>query len=105
MQYATVHTVVRKRRVNSGRSARGRPARRLTGCTIGARSRPVQYRCSACHTAFESAEPPHECPHCHAEAGLEAAHATPLPMKLFGLLLGAVIVTSLLGALYGRFAG
>jgi hypothetical protein len=65
----------------------------------------VQYHCSACHTAFESAEPPEACPHCHAEAGLEAAHAVPLPMKLFGLLLATVIVTSMLGAVYGLTAG
>ncbi len=65
----------------------------------------MQYRCSACHTAFDAASEPHECPHCHAEAGLEPQHAVPMPMKLFGILLGAVIVTSLVGALYGRFAG
>jgi hypothetical protein len=65
----------------------------------------VQYRCSQCHTAFESAAPPHECPVCHAEAGLEQAHAVPLPMKLFGVLLAAAIVTSFVGTLYGRFAG
>ncbi|MBC8067733.1 MAG: hypothetical protein IAG13_05310 [Deltaproteobacteria bacterium] len=65
----------------------------------------MQYHCSACHTAFESAELPHACPHCRAEAGLEQVHATPMPMKLFGVLLGIVVVTSFVGALYGRFAG
>ena len=65
----------------------------------------MQYRCSACHTAFASDQHPEACPHCHAEAGLEPAHAVPIPMKLFAALLGAVIVTSLLGSVVARFAG
>ncbi len=62
----------------------------------------MQIHCSNCHTVFESAEPPRECPHCHAEAGLERRVATPLPVKLFGALLACVITAALVGSVLGR---
>jgi uncharacterized paraquat-inducible protein A len=62
----------------------------------------VRIHCSNCHTVFESAETPTECPHCHAEAGLERQVATPLPVKLFGALLACVIVASLVGSVLGH---
>lgn len=65
----------------------------------------MEYRCSACHTAFEADAAPHACPKCRAEAGLEPHHAVPVPMKLFGLLLGSVLLSSLAGGVLGLLAG
>jgi uncharacterized paraquat-inducible protein A len=65
----------------------------------------VQYRCSSCHLAFDSAEEPETCPRCHAEAGLELQVAVPLAVKLFGALLACLITASLVGGLIGRLAG
>jgi uncharacterized paraquat-inducible protein A len=61
-------------------------------------------RCSRCHHQFET-ESPGACPRCNAEAGLEAEHGVPVPMRLFGLLLGAVIVAAASGGLLSRLAG
>ncbi|MBK6916069.1 MAG: hypothetical protein IPH07_01585 [Deltaproteobacteria bacterium] len=65
----------------------------------------MQYRCSACHHAFEADASPGECPRCHVEAGLERHHAPAPPMKLFGLLLGAVLVASAVGGVLGFVMG
>lgn len=64
----------------------------------------MMLRCSRCHNHFE-AEPPAVCPRCKAEAGLEPEHAVPLPMRLFGLLLGMVIVAAVSGGLISRALG
>jgi uncharacterized paraquat-inducible protein A len=60
--------------------------------------------CSRCHHQFE-AEPEAACPRCKAEAGVEPEHGVPVPMRLFGLLLGAVIVATVSGGLLSRFVG
>lgn len=67
----------------------------------------MQYLCSRCHHAFadEGADEGLVCPNCKAEAGLEAEHGVPPPMRMFGLLLAAVIVAALGGGLFTRLAG
>ena len=66
----------------------------------------MQYRCSRCHHAFSHEGDGHlVCPNCKAEAGLEAEHGVPPAMRMFGLLLGAVIVVALGGGLLTRLAG
>ncbi len=65
----------------------------------------MEYRCSACHTAFGADSPPHACPKCGAEAGLEPHHPVPMPMRAFGLLVGGVLVASAVGGMLGMFAG
>jgi NAD-dependent SIR2 family protein deacetylase len=57
----------------------------------------VEYRCSACHNQFASDDEPHGCPKCGALAGLEVQHGTPLPMRLFGMLLASVLAVSAVG--------
>ena len=67
----------------------------------------MQYLCSRCHHAF-SAEGDEEglaCPNCKAEAGLEPEHGVPPAMRMFGLLLAAVVVAALGGGLFTRLAG
>jgi hypothetical protein len=66
----------------------------------------MQYHCSRCHHVFDA---PAEadghggelrCPACKAEAGLEKAAKTPLPMFLFaGFLAGALLAAVVGGAL------
>lgn len=65
----------------------------------------MQFRCSQCHHAFEAPDDPAACPNCRAEAGIEAVHGVPVPMRLFGLLLGAVILVSAGGGVLSRLAG
>ncbi len=65
----------------------------------------VEYRCSACHTAFAAQAEPHACPNCAAEAGLEAVHAPAMPMKLFGLLLAMAVIVSIAGGAAGLLGG
>jgi hypothetical protein len=63
----------------------------------------VHYVCARCHQQFSAAaKGPLACPRCKAEAGLEPVHAVPLPMKLFGMVLAAVLVLALGGGLLGR---
>jgi hypothetical protein len=63
----------------------------------------VQYRCSRCHHAFEGDG--EACPNCKAEAGLEPVHGVPPAMRMFGLLLGTVIVVAIGGGLLTRLTG
>lgn len=65
----------------------------------------MEYRCSACHTAFPADAEPKACPKCGAEAGLEPHHAVPMPMRAFGVLLAGVLVASAVGGMLGIFAG
>ncbi|HET6584922.1 MAG TPA: hypothetical protein VFG69_15805 [Nannocystaceae bacterium] len=64
----------------------------------------MRYHCSTCHTRFDAATEPSECPNCHAEAGLERQTGTPLAVKLFGALLACAITAALAAGLVGRFA-
>ncbi len=61
----------------------------------------MKFECARCHTRFpvEAADGAKRCPRCKAEAGLEAGHAAPLAMKLFGGLLGGSLLLSALVAL------
>lgn len=65
----------------------------------------MEYSCSACHAVFSADSEPHACPRCRAEAGLEARHGVPIPMKLFGVLLVTVLVASVTGGVLGMLAG
>lgn len=59
----------------------------------------MRYRCSQCHHAWdvEGEDPPHACPNCKAEAGLEPKSGIPLAMRAFGLILGGAIVLAIVG--------
>jgi hypothetical protein len=65
----------------------------------------MQYRCSKCHTPLETEGVPNKCPTCKAEIGFERVDYVPGPMKLFGLLLGAVILVAATGSVVARMAG
>jgi hypothetical protein len=68
----------------------------------------VEVHCSRCHLRFDLATDdkvgPH-CPRCKAEAGLERVMGVPLPMRLFGALLGTVLVAALAGGIMSRLVG
>jgi hypothetical protein len=62
----------------------------------------MQFRCARCHHAWEpSGDPPTACPNCKAEAGLEPVTGIPPAMRLFGLLLGGVLLLALSGGFLG----
>lgn len=66
----------------------------------------MHYLCARCHHEFTAkGEDELACPRCKAEAGLEAVHGIPVAMKLFGMLLAAVVVLALGGGLVGRMMG
>ncbi len=66
----------------------------------------MHYRCARCHHEFASeGDERLACSSCGAEAGLEPIHGTPVAMKLFGLLLGGVIVMAVGGGLLSRMVG
>lgn len=68
----------------------------------------MHYVCARCHLEFTpkaEAEGEPSCPRCKAEAGLEPVHGIPIAMKLFGMLLAAVVVLALGGGVVGRMMG
>lgn len=68
----------------------------------------MHYVCARCHLEFTpkaEAEGELSCPRCKAEAGLEPVHGIPIAMKLFGMLLAAVVVLALGGGVVGRMMG
>ena len=68
---------------------------------------PMEYRCARCHTKFAVAdgEEPHACPSCKAEAGLEPVKKVPMPMALFGLVLGCALIASVVGGVLSVVRG
>lgn len=69
----------------------------------------MHYVCARCNFHFPAPAPAEgselACPRCKAEAGLEPVHGVALPMKLFGMVLTAVLVLALGGGLLGRMLG
>ncbi|MEM9461184.1 MAG: hypothetical protein AAGF11_43875 [Myxococcota bacterium] len=66
----------------------------------------MHYVCARCHHEFSAdAEGGIACPNCGAEAGLERAHAVPVAMKLFGMVVAAVVVFAIGGGLVSRLWG
>ncbi|MCY0995450.1 hypothetical protein OV079_19855 [Nannocystis pusilla] len=75
----------------------------------------MQYHCSRCHYVLTAPAGTDgdggelQCPRCKAEAGLEAQHAPPLPMKLFAVFLGlslvAVVASLVMSVAPGSGAG
>ena len=71
----------------------------------------MHYRCARCHHEFSAGAPGEDegrelsCPRCKAEAGLEPVHGVPVAMKLFGMLLAAVVVLAVGGGVVGRIMG
>lgn len=68
----------------------------------------MNYLCARCHHEFSvdgdgDELPP--CSKCGAEAGLEPIHGIPMAMKLFGAVLGGVIVLAIGGGLLSRIMG
>ena len=66
----------------------------------------MHYLCARCHHEF-TAEAGGElaCPNCGAEAGLEPVHGVPIAMKVFGMVLAAVVVFAIGGGLLSRWMG
>lgn len=66
----------------------------------------MHYLCARCHHEFTAeAEGEIACPQCKAEAGLEPVHGVPVAMKLFGMVLAAVVVFAVGGGLVSRLWG
>lgn len=66
----------------------------------------MHYLCARCHHEFTAeAEGELSCPNCKAEAGLEPKHGVPVAMKLFGMVLAAVVVFALGGGVLSRMLG
>jgi len=68
----------------------------------------VGVRCSQCHTVFsleEEGTEHHACPTCKAEAGLEPVTGVPPAMRMFGAVLGLVVLVAIAGDLVSRIAG
>ncbi|MCX4243292.1 hypothetical protein [Paraliomyxa miuraensis] len=68
----------------------------------------MHYVCAKCHQEFSAGsegEGELSCPRCKAQAGLEPVHGVPVAMKVFGMLLAAVVVLALGGGVVGRLMG
>ena len=66
----------------------------------------MHYLCARCHHEFAvEGEGELVCPSCGAEAGLEPIHGVPVAMKIFGMVLAAVVVFAIGGGLVSRLVG
>ena len=67
----------------------------------------MQVQCANCHTAFDLEEGGEHtaCPNCGAEAGLEPVKGIPPAMRTFGVVLGLVVASVIVGDLVSRIVG
>lgn len=71
----------------------------------------MQYHCSRCNHVFAAPAGKDgdggelQCPACKAEAGLEPAAKTPLPMVLFAVFLAGALLASVVGGAWTLASG